>query len=141
MTNTMSEQEVATRYLGCRQFVQTLDSISRDSGVEPRQYELLLLVSHWERNRPPTVRDISRSLGIRHNTTVELIDRTAGKGLVERVRDAGDRRQVFLKLTAEGQRILRTVWERYREQTSPASHLDSNRREGMPVAETMAAGA
>jgi DNA-binding MarR family transcriptional regulator len=70
-----------------------------------------------------------------------LIDRTAGKGLVERVRDAGDRRQVFLKLTAEGQRILRTVWERYREQTSPASHLDSNRREGMPVAETMAAGA
>lgn len=141
MTNNMTEQEVATRYLGCRQFVQSLDSISRDAGVEPRQYELLLLVSHWERNRPPTVRDISRSLGIRHNTTVELIDRTASKGMVERVRDAGDRRQVFLKVTAEGQRILRTVWERFREQNSPAMVVEMGRRESVPVPDGLAAGA
>ncbi len=137
----MSEQEVATRYLGCRQFVQTLDSISRDAGVEPRQYELLLLVSHWERNRPPTVRDISRSLGIRHNTTVELIDRTAGKGMVERVRDAGDRRQVFLKVTSEGQRMLHTIWERYHEQKSPGANAESNRRESSVLTDGLAAHA
>lgn len=140
MTNNMSEYEIATRYLGCRQFVQSLDTISRDAGVEPRQYELLLLVSHWERNRPPTVRDVSRSLGIRHNTTVELIDRTAEKGLVERVRDAGDRRQVFLKLTPDGQRILRTVWDRYREQTASTDAAGVDRRENGAL-ESLAVGA
>lgn len=123
MTNSHAndDHDIAGRYLKCRQFVQALDAISRNFGVEPRQYELLLLVKHWGRNRPPTVRDVSRELGIRHNTTVELIDRTAGKGLVERVRDSGDRRQVFLQATAEGERLLRSVAERYSSDAGPAA--------------------
>jgi DNA-binding MarR family transcriptional regulator len=38
-------------------------------------------------------------LRLRHHTTVELVDRLADAGLVERVLDLTDQRRVFLKLT------------------------------------------
>jgi DNA-binding MarR family transcriptional regulator len=104
-----SKEELAEKYLACKQFAKSVEAASKAAGVEPRQYELLLAVSQWPKPDPPTVRNVSKSLRIRHNTTVELIDRTAQRGAIARVRDQGDRRQVFLTLTPVGEQILAHV--------------------------------
>ncbi len=111
ISNLDSQQAVAASYIDSRNFVHRLHSASRRVGVGPRQYELLVTVSQWKTTNGPTVRNVAEALRIRHNTTVELIDRSVERGAVERIRDNADRRKVFLRLTPEGQRLLEIVAE------------------------------
>ena len=46
---------------------------------------------------------------MRHHTAVELIDRMASRGMVARVHNERDRRQVIVSLTRYGDRILRKL--------------------------------
>jgi DNA-binding MarR family transcriptional regulator len=45
-------------------------------------------------------------LGLKHNSTVELVDRSARQGLLTRKTDAGDRRRAILHLTDKGRLVL-----------------------------------
>jgi DNA-binding MarR family transcriptional regulator len=49
---------------------------------------------------------LAERLGIRHNSTVELIDRLIMNGLVERRQNPKDRREVLIDLTIRAERIL-----------------------------------
>ena len=58
---------------------------------------------------------LSDELGLSPAATTALVDRLAAAGLVERVRDLPDRRQVRLQLTAQAQRLaadLLAPWAR-----------------------------
>jgi DNA-binding MarR family transcriptional regulator len=55
--------------------------------------------------RPGSARELARDLGIDAGAMTRLIDRLVAKGLVERRRDAADRRVVQLALTPAGRRI------------------------------------
>jgi DNA-binding MarR family transcriptional regulator len=46
-----------------------------------------------------TIHDLAERLCIQHHSAVELVDRLAEAGLVERRHDAADRRRVLLDLT------------------------------------------
>ena len=48
-------------------------------------------------------------LQIRHHSTVELVDRLATHGYVERQKGENDRREVLLTLTPKGERVLREL--------------------------------
>lgn len=50
--------------------------------------------------------DLAERLQLRHNSVVELIDRLAGHGLVQRSRAGADRRQVSVRLTRKGEAVL-----------------------------------
>lgn len=54
----------------------------------------------------PTIRQVADYLLIRHHSAVELIDRCERAGLVERERDADDRRVMSLRLSPDGDKIL-----------------------------------
>ena len=45
-------------------------------------------------------------LGLRHNSTVELVDRSVREGLLVRKTDPGDRRRALLQLTQKGRQVL-----------------------------------
>ena len=89
-------------------------------GVTARQVSLLWLI---KRSPGLSLRELAAEEGISAPALSGYVDRLERAGLIERVRDAEDRRRVGLTLTEEGSRLLkrvrarRTTWlaERLRE--------------------------
>lgn len=75
-------------------------------GLTASQHQLLLAIRGHEVQEGPTIGDIADYLLIRHNTAVELANRTQELGLIERRRDGSDHRVVRLALTEEGRKRL-----------------------------------
>jgi DNA-binding MarR family transcriptional regulator len=71
-------------------------------GLTASQHQLLLAVRGHPYADGPTIGEIADYLMVRHNTAVELVDRTQDVGLLERSRDSDDHRIVRLSLTDEG---------------------------------------
>jgi len=101
--------DIAEVYLKSKRFTQQIECASKQAGIEARQYELMAVISRWNQHQPRTIRNVSRALGIRHNSAVELVDRAAERGAIARVRDSVDRRQVLLQLTPKGEELLATI--------------------------------
>lgn len=89
---------------GLRRFLRWSEDEAKAVGLTAAQHQLLLAVrGHGGR---PTIGDIADHLLLRHHSTVELVDRAASTGLVERIEDADDHRLVRLRLTRAGARKL-----------------------------------
>ena len=94
-----------------RRFLHFSEQAARLSEVEPQQHQLLLAAKGF-RGQPgegPTIGYLAERLQIRHHSAVELIDRMASHGLVERLPGERDRRQVIVSLTRYGDRILKKL--------------------------------
>ncbi len=89
-----------------RRFFRLSEEVTRSAGLNPRQYELLLAVKGLPQTERATIRNLAERLQVRHHSAVELIDRLEKRGLVERVRDGADKRQVFIRLTPKGEDTL-----------------------------------
>ena len=53
--------------------------------------------------------EIANTLGVTFGTPTVTIDRLTAKGYVERIRDEGDRRQVFIKLSSKGLEVYNSI--------------------------------
>jgi len=105
-----------------RVFLAFSEQAARAAGLEPRQYQMLLAIKGRAEEDAPTVGALSREMGLRHHSAVELIDRMETNGLVSRTRSPSDRRQVLVQLTARGQRLLARLARVHRQelqQTAP----------------------
>jgi DNA-binding MarR family transcriptional regulator len=104
--------------LQIRRFLHFSEEAARSEGLEPQQHQFLLTVraftgsrgdkrcdTHGDTNGP-TVGEIAAHLLIRHHSAVGLADRLVERGLVERARGDGDRRQVRIRLTAQGENAI-----------------------------------
>lgn len=89
-----------------RRFLHFSEEAARAAGLEPQQHQLLLAVKGLSLCGSPTIRDIAERLQLRHHSTVELLDRMAEHGLIERTRDTVDQRRVLISLTPAGEDIL-----------------------------------
>jgi DNA-binding MarR family transcriptional regulator len=89
-----------------RRFTRYIEDAARNAGITPAQHQLLLAVRGTQDPDGPRIRDLADLLFIAHHSTVELIDRTAAAGLVERHTDKRDQRVVRVRLTPRGERIL-----------------------------------
>jgi DNA-binding MarR family transcriptional regulator len=89
-----------------RRFLHFSESAARDGGVHPQQHQLLLAIKGLPVGEAPTISNIALRLQVEHNTAVELVDRTAERGLIRRLHDVRDRRRVLLELTAKGEKLL-----------------------------------
>jgi DNA-binding MarR family transcriptional regulator len=92
-----------------RHFLRQSDNAARGDSLEPQQYLLLLTIRGLPQGMEPTVRVLAERLGLRHNSTVELINRLERRGYVHRKRDAQDRRNVFVLLLPSGRKLLERV--------------------------------
>ena len=89
-----------------RRFLHFSEAAARSEGLEPQQHQILLAVRGLADRQGPTVGELAEHLILRHHSVVGLIDRLEQHGLVERVRDDADRRQVRVILTPDGAKII-----------------------------------
>lgn len=94
-----------------RRFLQFSEQAAHQANLQPQQHQLLLQVAGAPEGTPITIAYAAERLGLRHNSVVELVNRSVGEGLLARHRDAVDARCVLLELTAKGRRVLGSLSE------------------------------
>lgn len=94
-----------------RRFLHLSEEAALRAGLQPQQHQLLLQIAGCAPEENPTVAYAAERLGLRHNSTVELVNRCAIAGLLERHPDPADGRSVVLGITAKGRRLLRDLSE------------------------------
>jgi DNA-binding MarR family transcriptional regulator len=89
-----------------RRFLQFSESAAMEAGVHPHQHQLLLQVAGAADGTAVTIAYAAARLGLKHNSTVELVDRSEREALLERIADPDDGRRAILRLTRKGRRVL-----------------------------------
>jgi DNA-binding MarR family transcriptional regulator len=108
-------REMAEFRYQLRRFLRFSELAAPAAGLQPQQYLLLLALRGLPPGMQPTVGALAERLQLRHHSTVELVDRLERRGLVRRMRGALDRRQILLRTTPRGERVLRRLAQHHRE--------------------------
>ena len=106
-------RELAEFRYQLRQFLHFSEEAAAGRGLPAQQHQLLLQIAGAREGVVTTVSYLAERLGLRHHSVVELSKRCEEAGLVERRHDVADRRFVLLRVTAEGQRVLRALSEHH----------------------------
>ena len=89
-----------------RLFLRFSEEAARRAGVEPQQHQLMLAIKGKPPGEEARIAYLAERLQIQHHSAVELVTRLENKGLITRKRSSRDRREVFVKLTPRGERVL-----------------------------------
>ncbi len=89
-----------------RRFLQFSESASLEAGLHPQQHQLLLQIAGAADGTAVTIAYAANRLGLKHNSTVELVDRSEREDLIERTADKDDKRRAILRLTRKGRQVL-----------------------------------
>jgi DNA-binding MarR family transcriptional regulator len=96
-----------------RGFLNFSDGVAVEAGLHPQQYQLLQVVAAVPKDEMPTIAYVATRLYLRHNSTVELVNRTEQQGMLKREIDAMDHRKVLLRLTPRGKKQLTFLVEQH----------------------------
>jgi DNA-binding MarR family transcriptional regulator len=89
-----------------RSFLQFSESAAVHAGLQPQQHQLLLQVAGAPDSVTVSIAYAASRLGLKHNSVVELVDRSEREGLLERTADAEDKRRAILRITPKGRHVL-----------------------------------
>ena len=89
-----------------RRFLHFSECAALEAGLQPKQHQLLLQVAGAPEGTAVTIAYAAGRLGLKHNSAVELVDRSEHEGLIARTADPGDKRRAILRVTRKGERIL-----------------------------------
>ena len=89
-----------------RRYLRFSEKTVRNADLEPSQYQLLLSIKGLAPNLRPTIAELAHRLQIQHHSAIELINRLEQKSLVSRERGTNDRREVLIRLTPAGDRMI-----------------------------------
>ena len=92
-----------------RRFLHFSEQAARVAGIEPQQHQLLLALKGLPEGRQATIGELAGRLQLQHHSMVELVNRLAERGFVQRCRDEEDLRRVLVSITAKGEEILREL--------------------------------
>ena len=94
-----------------RGFTCETEQAARKSGLTPQRYLLLLMVKGAENgSEQATISELGKRLRLAQSTVTELVNRAAEAGLVSRGTSPNDRRVVYVRVTAEGDRRFATAF-------------------------------
>lgn len=102
-------RELAEFRFQLRQFLSFSEISSERHGVQAQQYQLLQVIAAAPPGQPATVSYLADRMVLRHNSTVELVDRAERAGLVRRHTDERDLRRSIIRLTPTGEQLLRAL--------------------------------
>ncbi len=89
-----------------RGFLHFSESAALNAGLQPQQHQLLLQVAGAQESKAVTIGYAAERLGLKHNSTVELVDRSEREGLLSRTVDEHDKRRAILRVTRKGRHVL-----------------------------------
>jgi DNA-binding MarR family transcriptional regulator len=95
-------QNLLTFRTSLRRFLHWSQTQARAVGLTPAQHQLLVAIKGHPGDQDPTISELAEYLLLRHHSVVELVDRAAAAGVVERSRDAEDGRLTRVALTRDG---------------------------------------
>ncbi|MEO8157513.1 MAG: MarR family transcriptional regulator [Betaproteobacteria bacterium] len=101
-----------------RRFLRFSEEITRDHGVTPLQYQLMLQIKGFPGREWASVGELAERLQAKHHGVVSLISRCEAAGLVARNASRGDMRLVEVGLTPKGEQRLQKLARLHR-----AEHL------------------
>jgi DNA-binding MarR family transcriptional regulator len=105
-----------------RLFLHVSQVAAEEMGLRTQQYQLLQCVGGMREGIAPTIAEVAARMLLKHNSAVELVDRSVEQGLLRRSGDAADHRRILLRVTPQGERILASLSEfhtRELEQSGP----------------------
>lgn len=125
--NTPSEPKTRTQMLAelryqMRLILSSSDSLALRHGISAQQYQLLQAIAALSKEQQPSISFLAERMVLRHNSTVELVDRAARAGLVQREQDARDLRRSLVRLTPHGQDVLQTLVAEDLQELNSRSH-------------------
>src|SRR5438046_7415909 len=92
-----------------RRYLALSDHAARSVGLHPGQYRFLLMLKGLPDGIEPTIGNLAGRLGLRHHSTVELVDRLENRGFIYRARKERQRSVVLVRMAPQGERLLRTT--------------------------------
>jgi DNA-binding MarR family transcriptional regulator len=92
-----------------RSFLCFSEQAALRAGLQPQQHQLLLQVAGAPAATIVTIAYAAARLGLKHNSAVELVDRSEREGLLERVEDETDKRRIQLRVTRKGENVLKRL--------------------------------
>jgi len=92
-----------------RRFLRNMEEATRELGINPQQYQLVLAIKGLPEEIEPTISHLAERMQLNHNSMVELADRCEEQKLVRRSRSSNDRRQVKLSILPDGEILLREL--------------------------------
>jgi len=100
-------QDLAEFRRRIRSFLHFSEEQVRAQGLEPQQHQLLLAIKGLPKGVSATIGELAARLLLKHHSAVELVDRLERRGYVARAASDADHRQVIVRLTVAGARVLR----------------------------------
>lgn len=89
-----------------RAYINFSQRTVRNTGLEPRQYQLMLALKALPENVRPRITELARQLEAQHHSTVELVNRLEQMGLVRREPGTLDKRERLIRLTVTGEHVI-----------------------------------
>ena len=99
-----------------RCFLRFSENAVESAGLTMQQHQALLFIIGFPGREQVTIGELAERLQVRHHSTVGLVDRLEEQGLVERIHNSTDRRQVFIRLTKKGIGVLKSLANTHREE-------------------------
>ncbi len=125
-----------------RRFQRWSEDQAQAAGLTHVQHQLLVAIKGHRGNKPPAIGDLAGDLLLRPHSAVELVDRAEAAGLVERVPDPDDGRVVRVRLTRQGDQIVRALTrahlERLHDLAAVLDELVTRQNGAVPGAESKA---
>jgi DNA-binding MarR family transcriptional regulator len=103
-----------------RRFLAFSEQAARAADIEPQQHQLLLAIGGLPAGARPNIRTLAERLCVQHHTAVALVDKLQKRQLVRRERSTEDRREVLVRLTSDGARLLRELSRLHRQRLQSA---------------------
>jgi DNA-binding MarR family transcriptional regulator len=92
-----------------RRFLRWSEDQAGAAGLTPAQHQLLVAIKGHPGPEPPAIRDLAEYLLLQSHSTVGLVDRAEGVGVVHRQQDGKDARVVRVHLTEKGDRLVENL--------------------------------
>ena len=89
-----------------RTFLSFSEAASEAVGIAAQQYQLMQVIGSMPPGNEASISYLAERMVLRHNSTVELVDRAERAGLVQRRNDEKDLRRSLVGLTPKGKEIL-----------------------------------
>lgn len=89
-----------------RRFLNFSETAAERAGIAAQQYQLMQVIGALPTGESASITYLAERMVLRHNSTVELVDRAERAGLVRRVTDERDLRRSLVELTPHGESLL-----------------------------------
>jgi len=94
-----------------RRFLHFSQEAAAATGLHSRQYQLLQAIAGMPEDMSPTIAAVAARMCLRHNSAVELVNRSIEAGLLRKAPDPIDHRKLLLQITPAGGRVLSSLVE------------------------------